>query len=561
MQTCALHEGAPAGWRCAVHGLLCAECTGARTSGLSRVAICVRCGEGAERLQVPRRLLRPFWRALPGALGWPLRPRVLPALLAGAVLLRVLFFAAAFAGPWATALAAALGAALLLAGLLLVVRDCADGGDDLPPPEGLLSLRVDLLRPLLHALLAALWVAGPPLLWLTGSPAALSDLVLEGLLPEPEAGPALLLLAGGLLFPVAAAEAALRRPLSQVVNPLAVALLAVKLGVDFWLASLFWLLCALASAVLALEAGPLLAQNGLPFAFLWATALGLYFQLAAFRALGLLARARGDDLGLGPADAWLEPVLDAEPAGRVTAALAAELSAGLDRSLPRTPQTVPVWPLVTPHAGTPAVPESLLARAGADSITGGSEPAEDSVTAPLPPYAAPTVAPPAAKPAASSAARPPALPPRAAPAAALASAPGPHDPVAPGLLARSMTEHDLDRAVRVLAESGRSIPAGTLSATAWVELAKECLARAQAQTGAQAETLAALGVLAWRRAAEVAPNGPLAPQAFLQAARLYDEFLRDRARSDALLAELARRYPQTAEGQFAARRLAAKAAE
>jgi Tfp pilus assembly protein PilN len=120
-----------------------------------------------------------------------------------------------------------------------------------------------------------------------------------------------------------------------------------------------------------------------------------------------------------------------------------------------------------------------------------------------------------------------------------------------------MTSRDLDGAIGVLAESGRQIPAHTLSGAAWVDLAKACLARAQA-AGAEPLQFAALGVLAYRRAAEVAPNGPLAPQAFLQAARLYDEVLGDRARSDALLAELARRYPNTAEGQFAARRVASK---
>ena len=566
MQVCSLHQGAAAGWRCAAHGLLCPECTGARAAGLSRVAVCVRCGEPAERLRAPRRLRRPFWRSLPDALGWPLRLRVLPALLTAAVALRVLFFLGALAGPPGTALAAALGAGALLTGLLLVVRDGAAGGDDLPALADLHGLRADLLLPLLRALLAGLWVAGPPLLWLAGSPAALGELLLDGIVPEPEAGPALLLLLGALLFPLALAAAALRRPLAQVVNPLAAVLVALKLGSDFWLASLSFVACAVASAAVWGEATAFFAQHPIPFAYLWATVTGLYFQFAAFRALGLLARVRGDDLGAGTAEDFLEPVLDAEPAGRVTAALAAELSAGLDRATPRPPASAPVWPLVTPHAGSPAMPAALFSRA-AVSVTNAPEPVVASVTESPPAQGQPAIAAKVAAddrgPAATAAppARPASLPPRAAPASALASAPGPHDPVAPGLLARSMTESDLGRAVQVLADSGRSIPAGTLSAPAWVELAKTCLARAQALKGAAAEAMAALGVLAYRRAAEVAPNGPLAPQAFLQAARLYDEFLRDRARSDALLAELARRYPQTAEGQFAVRRIAARAGE
>ena len=59
-----------------------------------------------------------------------------------------------------------------------------------------------------------------------------------------------------------------------------------------------------------------------------------------------------------------------------------------------------------------------------------------------------------------------------------------------------------------------------------------------------------------RRCLDAAPQGPLAPQAWLLAARVYDEHLGDRATSNRLLGELAKRFPSSKEGAFAARRLA-----
>ena len=63
-------------------------------------------------------------------------------------------------------------------------------------------------------------------------------------------------------------------------------------------------------------------------------------------------------------------------------------------------------------------------------------------------------------------------------------------------------------------------------------------------------------VLALRRCLDAAPQGALAPQAWLLAARVYDEQLADPQTSSRLLAELAKRFPESDEGRFAARRLA-----
>ncbi len=55
----------------------------------------------------------------------------------------------------------------------------------------------------------------------------------------------------------------------------------------------------------------------------------------------------------------------------------------------------------------------------------------------------------------------------------------------------------------------------------------------------------------------MAPDGALAPRNWLLAARACDELLRNRAESNRLLGELARRFPQTPEGAFALKRLGA----
>jgi hypothetical protein len=99
----------------------------------------------------------------------------------------------------------------------------------------------------------------------------------------------------------------------------------------------------------------------------------------------------------------------------------------------------------------------------------------------------------------------------------------------------------------LFAQSGAAVPAATLSAQAWLELGKAC-------AGAGQSTPA---LLAWRRCGEIAPGGALAPQAWLLAARLYDEKLGDRKTSDRILREVVKRFPESGEAKFAQKRLAA----
>jgi tetratricopeptide (TPR) repeat protein len=126
--------------------------------------------------------------------------------------------------------------------------------------------------------------------------------------------------------------------------------------------------------------------------------------------------------------------------------------------------------------------------------------------------------------------------------------PGP-DASAAHALVEALRASDPSEAVAVFERCTADIPALTLSAQAWVGLGNDCLARNKAQ----------LAVAAFQGALDVAPEGPLAPTALLLAARTFDERLRDPGASDRLLRELVRRYPESAEGRFAASRLSAKA--
>jgi hypothetical protein len=114
----------------------------------------------------------------------------------------------------------------------------------------------------------------------------------------------------------------------------------------------------------------------------------------------------------------------------------------------------------------------------------------------------------------------------------------------PETLARQLIAGDWEGAIETL-RAGADLPAATLSAQGWSDLASACARRAEG----------ALALLAFRRAAEIAPQGPLAPKALLQAARVAAEALGDARLSNELLSDLLRLYPGTAEADFAARRL------
>ena len=117
-------------------------------------------------------------------------------------------------------------------------------------------------------------------------------------------------------------------------------------------------------------------------------------------------------------------------------------------------------------------------------------------------------------------------------------------------LARLFALGDLDACAAVLAGSGAKLLPQTLTAQGWMQLGTQALA---AKNGKAAS-------FAFKRCLDAAPQGPHAAQAWLLAARTYDELLGDRKTSDRLLQEVAKRFPSSKEGQFAARRLAQRPA-
>lgn len=282
------------------------------------------------------------------------------------------------------------------------------------------------------------------------------------------------------------------------------------LGGDLARLAGFWLLAALAQGgagdlLSAVGAGPRTALGAAARA-MTSTALAA----ACARAVDLLLRARGDELGLGPDADFLEPVLaDGAPRGR--------LGPG-ERELARER-----YGAVEPDPEAPGAPPGPRGG-GADARPLGAAEAADFDT--------------------RWEEAPGGIPREFVELPPVLGASAPH------ALAAALSARDLDAAVSVFAEAGeQALPPLTLSAQAWWTLAQACLARGRA----------ALAVRSFERAASVAPAGPLAPQALLQAARARDERLGDRAGSDAQLAELQGRYPESAEGRFAARRLSASA--
>lgn len=168
-----------------------------------------------------------------------------------------------------------------------------------------------------------------------------------------------------------------------------------------------------------------------------------------------------------------------------------------------------------------------------DPAESAPPPAYTGARPPPPPPAPPTTRPPPAAPAA----RPP--PP---PNLSLQTSEGANAVLA-GLLSQGQQVACLD----VLDRAGLLLRAETLAPQSWLALGTFALEQKRAKAA----------TFALRRCIDAAPEGVHAPQAWLLAARTYDQLIGDRKTSDRLLQEVATRFPQSKEGQFAARRLAA----
>jgi hypothetical protein len=111
---------------------------------------------------------------------------------------------------------------------------------------------------------------------------------------------------------------------------------------------------------------------------------------------------------------------------------------------------------------------------------------------------------------------------------------------------KAVAQSDDEGCLALIEEHGTKIAATAASPERWMKLARLALEQKKPRSA----------TVCLRRCLDAAPQGPLAPQAWLFAARVYDEHLGDRATSNRLLGELAKRFPSSKEGTFAAKRLA-----
>lgn len=527
---CSRHFASLAGWRCSACGAtLCADCTGIQVSGPTRIETCSRCGGFAKQLKVARGELHPFSVAqLLSAIRWPLNGGGLLTIGLLAVFVTVL----GFFGAKGTAIATG----ITVAYLFQIVRHTAHGNDDIPGPADFRSYSEDVVGPSFRLSLALAWIWVPALIWIfwnrpkgpdlaeqqrhaiqqamrpglsaqglraVTTPNGVEMIEGEGAPPTPTPSPeqqerlkeheeaariaagepppppargplvpVLLVLLGVLVVPISLIASSLNTPLVVTMNPVVLVGYALRLGRDYLLLVAFCLGAA-ATALLLRSAAQLVAGGIL--SRLPANLMTLVVAFVAFRAIGLLVRARGADLGYGHEDFYLVPVLgDAEPRYVVPEARAAE------------PETVPPQAAQESPAPDPAAAQTERA------------PKTDAVPA-------------------------------------------------SEQFSRLVAQNDVEGMLELLDKSGKNVPYALLSAQAWMDLSGQAWQRRKGKSAA----------VALRRCLDAEPQGPLAPKAWLLAARVYLEALGDKKTSDRLLHELVRRFPESEPAKVAAQRLAA----
>jgi hypothetical protein len=251
--------------------------------------MCRLCGGAAQPIRVRRGLIEPFGiESLRDAVRWPFRREGLLTALACGSVLWLIGLAGLLAGFFAFG--------VVLAVLFHVATSTARGEDEFGHAGDFRGFWEDVLGPVLRASLAGWWAYGPLVAYLV----LRRDMSLT-----PAA--VLLLAIGIFLFPMALLAGALGTPLVQILNPLVVIGYPLRLGRDYALLAGFALAVSLSESLLLWIMAEVDRVIGLPGA-LQDTAL-LIPALMLFRAMGLLVRARGDELGYGGESGYLVPVL------------------------------------------------------------------------------------------------------------------------------------------------------------------------------------------------------------------------------------------------------------
>jgi len=289
---CTAHPDRRAGWICSTcDAFLCAEeCAAFRKIGQGVMEVCLRCAGAALPVRVRRAQLTPFgMQSIVEAIRWPFHREGLLTAFACACVLWLLGLAGLLAGLF--------GMGIALAALFHVTSTTARGEDELHDAGDFRGFFEDVLGPVFRALFAGLWIYGPIEVYFFW----------HGDLPPMWLG-IVMLAFGVFLFPMALLAGAVGAPIQQLLNPLVIIGYPIRLGRDYALLSGFALCVSLCNSLLlkvmeAVDASVLRVPNVLQYTLLLMPALML------FRAMGMLVRVRGDELGYGGESAYLVPVL------------------------------------------------------------------------------------------------------------------------------------------------------------------------------------------------------------------------------------------------------------
>jgi hypothetical protein len=289
---CTTHRDRLAGWTCGACGaLLCAQsCSAWRTVGQGTMEVCLLCGGPAQAVRVRRALLTPFGvRAIVESIRWPFHREGLLTAFACAFVLWLLGMAGMLAGLF--------GMGIVLAVCFHVTRSTARGEDEFRDAGDFRGFFEDVIGPVFRALFASLWLYGPIAIYSFR----------HGALPPFGLG-VLMLAAGAFFFPMALLAGAIDAPLHYLINPLVIIGYPLRLGRDYALLAGFALLVSLCDSLLLSAARGIDANlTHLPDVLVYG--ILLLPPLMLFRAMGLLVRVRGDELGYGGESAYLVPVL------------------------------------------------------------------------------------------------------------------------------------------------------------------------------------------------------------------------------------------------------------
>ncbi len=292
---CAFHPRARARFACPkCRRTFCDLCVNTRPDGGVPRKFCRACGAECVPLHVP--LARPeapagFFAQLPGAFSYPMRGDGVVLLVAGALfysLLHAAMYLARFApiyGLVAVAFLTIFGGGYLTSYLRRILTSSAMGEDTMPDWPEITDFSSDVLLPLFQLLGTLLACFAPAI--------ALMIFVARG---HPGAGWTVVagIIFGCVYFPMAFLAVAMFDTVTAV-NPLLVVPSMLKIPLEYLVT-----LGLLAAVLLVRWAGDLLLPQLLPVpvvSVVLANCLGLYLLTVEMRILGILCRARQDELG------------------------------------------------------------------------------------------------------------------------------------------------------------------------------------------------------------------------------------------------------------------------